>query len=73
MKSYLIRKDPKTGEEFGLAIFVAPGDALWAATVFQAHKIYGDRFQHFVRTGKIIEYPVEAIDPAIFNLIGRDK
>ena len=53
----LVRRDRITGSEFIVGKFMVEGDALWAATVFEAHKVIGSRYQSFITNGKQISYP----------------
>ncbi len=71
MKITLYRQiDP--ADPLEIATFKSEGDALWAATVYQAHKILGKNHRHWVevREGKHIRvlYPAAVINPQIFNL-----
>lgn len=68
MKAKLMRYDRETGTNYFMATFAAKGDALWAATIFEAHKSISRRFGHYVQFGKEIHYPSGALDPEMFLL-----
>ena len=68
MKYKLMRRDRKNDTEFLIARFYCEGDALWAATVFEAHKVIGARCQCYVTDGKRISYPAGKLPANTFNL-----
>jgi hypothetical protein len=68
LKYKLIRKDRKTAQEYEIARFLSEGDALWAATVFAAHKVFGTRHQTYVTNGKNIWYPSTKLPMDTFNI-----
>lgn len=68
MKYQLVRRDRKNDTEFVIARFYCEGDALWAATVFESHKVIGARCQCYVTNGKRISYPAARLPADTFNL-----
>ncbi len=69
LKYSLVRRDRKTGTEFIVARFYSDGDALWAATVFEAHKVIGQRYQSYVTDGKAgVWYPSATLPVHTFNI-----
>ena len=56
-----------------IARFENQGMAMWAATIFTAHKIFGRDNIYWVEKGKKSFVPCTAINPEHFNLYIPDK
>jgi len=68
LKWSLIRRHRKDETEFLVGKFYSESDALWAATVFAAHKVIGKDYQSYVTDGKHVFYPSATIPQQAFNL-----
>ncbi len=69
LKWKLIRKHRQDGTEYDVAHFRSESDALWAATIFEAHKVIGKDYQSYVTDGKRVFYPSATLPAGTFNLI----
>jgi len=49
--------------------FTALGNALWAATLFQSHKVFSRNYNFWIENKGKHYIPASAIDPETFNLV----